>query len=39
MIIERIDCKTIPGDFPPEDLTLEYETYSGHTIEKDQYNA
>ncbi len=27
------------GDFPAEDQTLEYEHYSGHTIEEDQDNA
>jgi hypothetical protein len=39
MIIEPIGHKSIPGDFPVEDLTPEYEHYCGHTIEEGQDNA
>jgi hypothetical protein len=34
MITKRIDPKSVPGDFPAEDLTPEYERYRGHTIER-----
>ncbi len=39
MIIKCISHKSVPGDFPTEDLTPEYEHYHGHTIEEDQDNA
>jgi hypothetical protein len=39
MIVERIGPKSVPGDFPAEDLTPEYEHYRGHTIVKDTDNA
>jgi hypothetical protein len=39
MIAERIGPKSVPGDFSAEDLTPEYEHYSGHTIEEDTDNA
>jgi hypothetical protein len=39
MIIECIGRKSAPGDFPTEDLTLEYEPYHGHTIEEGQDNS
>ncbi len=39
MIVERIGPKSVPGDFPAEDLTPEYERYRGHTIEEDMDNA
>ncbi len=39
MITECIGCKSVPGDFPAEDLTPEYEHYRGHTIEGDMDNA
>jgi hypothetical protein len=32
MIVEHIGPKSVPGDFPAEDLTPEYEHYRGHTI-------
>jgi hypothetical protein len=34
MIVERIGPKSVPGDFPAEDLTPEYEHYRGHTIDE-----
>ncbi len=34
MITERIGRKIIPGDFPTEELTPEYEHYRGHTIKE-----
>ncbi len=39
MIVERIGPKSVPGDFPAEDLTPEYEHYRGHTIAEDTDNA
>jgi hypothetical protein len=39
MIAKRIGPKSVPGDFPAEDLTPEYEHYHGHTIEEDTDNA
>jgi hypothetical protein len=39
MIVERIGPKSVPGDFPMEDLTPEYEHYRGHTIAEDTDNA
>jgi hypothetical protein len=39
MISKHIGRKSVPGDFPAEDLTLEYEHYLGHTIEEDTDNA
>jgi hypothetical protein len=39
MIVERIGPKSVPGDFPTEDLTPEYEHYRGHTIAEDTDNA
>jgi hypothetical protein len=39
MITKRIGRKSVPGDFPVEDLTPEYEHYRGHTIEEDTDNA
>ena len=39
MIVERIGPKSVPGNFPAEDLTPEYEHYRGHTIEEDTDNA
>ncbi len=39
MIAEHIGPKSVPGDFPAEDLTPEYEHYRGHTIEDDMDNA
>ncbi len=39
MIAKRIGPKSVPGDFPMEDLTSEYEHYHGHTIEEDTDNA
>jgi hypothetical protein len=39
MITECIGRKSVPGDFPVEDLTLEYEHYHGHTIEEGLDNA
>jgi hypothetical protein len=39
MITERIGHKSVPGDFPAEDLTPEYEHYHGHTIKEDTDNA
>jgi hypothetical protein len=39
MIAERIGPKSVPGDFPAEDLTPEYEHYRGHTIEEDMDNG
>jgi hypothetical protein len=39
MIAECIGPKSVPGDFPAEDLTPEYEHYCGHTIEEDTDNA
>jgi hypothetical protein len=39
MIVECIGPKSVPGDFPAEDLTLEYEHYHGHTIAEDTDNA
>jgi hypothetical protein len=38
MITEHIGHKSVPGDFPAEDLTLEYEHYHGHTIKEDTDN-
>jgi hypothetical protein len=39
MIVECIGPKSVPGDFPVEDLTPEYEHYHGHTIAEDTDNA
>jgi hypothetical protein len=39
MITKRIGRKSVPGDFPVEDLTPEYEHYHGHTIEEGPDNA
>ncbi len=39
MISERIGRKSVPGDFPADDLTPEYEHYHGHTIKEDTDNA
>ncbi len=39
MITKRIGHKSVPWDFPSEDLTPEYEHYHGHTIEEDTDNA
>jgi hypothetical protein len=39
MIIACIGHKCIPGNFPAEDLTPEYEHYRSHTIEDGQDNA
>ncbi len=39
MIVERIGPKSVPGNFPAEDLTPEYEHYCGHTIAEDTNNA
>jgi hypothetical protein len=39
MIVERIGLKSVPGDYPMEDLTPEYEHYRGHTIAADTDNA
>jgi hypothetical protein len=39
MIVECIGPKSVPGDFPAEDLTPEYEHCHGHTIEEDMDNA
>jgi hypothetical protein len=39
MVAKRIGPKSVPGDFPTEDLTPEYEHYHGHTIEEDMDNA
>jgi hypothetical protein len=37
MITKRIGRKSLPGDFPEEDLTPKYEHYRGHTIEEDTH--
>jgi hypothetical protein len=39
MIVECIGPKSVPGDFPAEDLTPECEHYHGHTIAEDTDNA
>jgi hypothetical protein len=39
MIVEHIGPKSVPGDFPTEDLTPEYEHYHGHIIAEDTENA
>ncbi len=39
MIAERIGPKSVPGDFPTEDLTPEYDHYRAHTIEVDTDNT
>jgi hypothetical protein len=39
IIVERINPKSVPGDFPVEDLTPEYEHYHGHTIAEDTDNT
>jgi hypothetical protein len=39
MITKRISRKSIPGDFPAEDLAPEYEHYCGHTIEEGPDNT
>jgi hypothetical protein len=39
VITLRIGRKSVPGDFPVEDLTLKYEHYHGQTIEDGQDNA
>ena len=39
MIVECIGPKSVPGDFPAEDLTPEYEHYRGHSIAEDMDNA
>ena len=39
MIIKHIGPKCIPGGFPAEDLTPEYDQYHGHTNENDVDNA
>jgi hypothetical protein len=39
MITKRIGHKSVPGDFPTEDLTPEYEHYRGHTIKEGTDNA
>ncbi len=39
MITECIGHKSVPGDFPTEDLTPEYEHYHGHSLEEDTDNA
>jgi hypothetical protein len=39
MITKRICHKSVKGDFPTEDLTLEYEHYHGHTIKEDTDNT
>jgi hypothetical protein len=39
MIVKRIGPKSVPGDFPAEDLTPEYKHYCGHTIAEDTDNA
>ena len=39
MIVECIGPKSVPGDFPMEDLTPKYEHYHGHTIAEDTDNA
>jgi hypothetical protein len=39
MIVGHISPKSVPGDFPMEDLTLEYEHYRGHIIAEDTDNA
>ncbi len=39
MIIKCIGRMSIPGDFPTEDLTPEYEHYRGHTIKEGQDNT
>jgi hypothetical protein len=39
LITKCIGRKSVPGDFPAEDLTPEYEHYRGHTIEEGPDNA
>jgi hypothetical protein len=39
IITECIGRKSVPGDFPTEDLTAEYEHCHGHTIKEDTDNA
>jgi hypothetical protein len=39
MITKSIGHKSVPGDFPAEDLTPEYEHYYGHTIKEDTDNT
>jgi hypothetical protein len=39
MITKHVGRKSVPGDFPAEDLTLEYEHYHDRTIEEDMENA
>jgi hypothetical protein len=39
IITKHTGRKSVPGDFPTEDLTLEYEQYHGHTIKEDKDNA
>ncbi len=39
MITKRIGRKSVPGDFPMEDLTPEYEHNRGHTIKEGPDNA
>jgi hypothetical protein len=39
MVAKRIGPKSVPGEFPAEDLTPEYEHYRAHTIEEDTDNA
>ncbi len=39
MITKLIGHKSIPGEFPMEDLTPKYERYPGHTIEEGPNNA
>ncbi len=39
MIVKCFGHKSVPRDFPAEDLTPEYEHYPGHTNEEGQYNA
>jgi hypothetical protein len=39
MITKCIGRKSVPGDFPAENLTPEYEHYRGHTMEEGPDNA
>ncbi len=39
MITKRIGRKSVPGDFPVEDQTPEYQHYHGHTIKEDTDNT
>jgi hypothetical protein len=39
MTAKHIGPMSVPGDFPVEHLTPEYEHYHGHTIEEDMDNV